>query len=729
VVEFPRDGLLVTLLIAYGADVSTPPATWPWVDYTTGANGWEVSVPVPVTEGRSEGGSQLETSTCTFTLKNPSGVHTPDDDLGVVEGTPVWWQVDAGHGQVDYFAGYISSLLPEWPGRTRHGAVVRVACTGILGVLQTGTPPDLTPVQRAVNALAPAFHWPLNDGQDATQAGSGLDRGRPMVPGQLRPSFGAVSDPVLAGAPGSYVQVVTDGAYVGSLRAPLSGLPAAGWSVQVWTFVESVPPAEMDGFESAHVLKIDCAGSLGRIRISHEVDTDGVQGITLWVHRDDPSFPAFPGFGGVLDGPFPRWVHSRVRVRQATASTIEILHDIDGRVDTTPQVCGSGGDPLTLGPPIEAIVGADAEQPDGFDSVHGIVRAGVAQLVIAGDPDAAYLYPAGTGHAGELASDRIERVAAEERIPVDIVPGDSEPMGPQQPGTPAAIVLECEATDGGRLSEHAFGFRYRPRTALYNQTAGYLVDAAAGELGDPFKPTRDKSVIRNEWTVSRPSGSSATYADREHQKRARLPDSATINPATDDRLMQHAAWRTARTTTPGMRVSAVTANLGKHPNLVRGWQGLQLGDLVQVLHVRTVLPQHPPGDMAMLYEGRTHVLNGLRDWTGTLFTSPAQPMTVGLLDDMWLGRLAGDAELVAALPAGQLGAVSVQLNDATLWTTNPAHFPMLIKVRGEFIRLSSISGGSSPQSFVITERAVNGIRRDHPAGAPVRVVDAFRPVP
>ncbi len=722
---FPQDAARVTLLIAYGADVANdPPEDWPWVDYTDhDRHGWEPAIAVPVTEGRSEGGSQLETATCSWTMRNEDGEHTPDEDLGRVEGTPVWWLLDLGHGQVEMFAGFLSSLVPAWSGRTAHGATVAMSAHGVLGRLQRGNPPARGPVERAMTAAPPAWGWRLDDGQTAQQLASGLPGGRPMTGDQL-PELAAVTDPVLAGAVGGYPLIIRDGAWVGSASAAVTGLPADGWTWQGWTMVEG--PA--GGPYAAHLVRIDCDGDLSRLRLVHEVNADGTQGITLYVHGDDPGVPYYGGFGATLpDVTVPRWVHTQIRAYQVDADTVRLHCVVDGN-DAQLDV-GDALDPVTLGAPHTHTIGATATAASGFDTPAGIVRASVSHAALWADPDAASLQSAGTGHAGETAADRISRLCGELGLPVVVEAGDSEPMGPQQAATDGDVLLEAEATDGGRLQEEAFGFRYRPRLALYNQAAALVIDASRGELTDPWQPRRDLSAVRNEWTVSRPSGSSATYRDEAHQRlRGRLTDGATINPADDARLVQHAAWRTARTTTAGMRVSALGIDLADVPRLIQSWQQLRLGDRVQVVGLWSRLPQHPTDELELLHEGRSYTLGpGRRHLVGQLHCSPAQPMTVGILGDLALGRLGAQSTLVEALPAGTTGAVQVAYTGQR-WTTTAGHFPMIVVIGGEHIRVSGITGTTSPQTMTIVARAVNGsrYRRDHPAGAPVQVLDAFR---
>jgi hypothetical protein len=68
-------------------------------------------------------------------------------------------------------------------------------------------------------------------------------------------------------------------------------------------------------------------------------------------------------------------------------------------------------------------------------------------------------------------------------------------------------------------------------------------------------------------------------------------------------------------------------------------------------------------------------------------------------------------------------SLSVATTMGPLWTTDPAEFPIPIMIGGERLTVTSISGSSSPQAFVV-RRSVNGVVKSQSAGA---AVDLFRP--
>jgi hypothetical protein len=704
---FPRTPLVLTIEAGFGADRTADPATWALTDLT---DRWEAAIEVSIKDGGSEGATQAEAGEITLALKNPDGQLTPDDPRSqwwpyVTEGTPLRLTLNAGFGD-QVFTAYISTIAPSHPGRSKHLALVTITARGAFEWLGRGKALK-PPLQRATVAAGAVQVWPLDDGRDATQAASVVIAGTPLtVVGE--PEMAAVDGP--AGAQQRMPEFVTDAAYNGALVASLALDDTAGWTVEAWFRAKTAAP---DAF--ATFLSWRTTGTFGTQWILTAVRSGGTTHIVnVTAVRADGSSSSTNLFDvEAYDG---RWHHVRVSAHQDTATQITRSFWLDGVL-----VASGATSSFTIGRPTSIKVGGYGEFEIGDTE-----SLSVCYAAIYGTDAPAQVYTAGLGYVGETASDRIDRVSTELGVPVVIVAGESAPMGAQPAETYMAIIRECAATDGGRLSEHNFGVKYRPLSALYNQTPALVIDIGNRELSDPYDPVLDLQKVRNEWKVSRRNGSSATYADPEHQKlRGQLADAATINPQTDDVLLQHAAHLTKISTTPAMRHPSLSINLNRSPQLIAAWQALQIGDRVQAVNG---LPQMPPQPVNQIVEGRVQTIKGRR-WRATMITSPASPYTVGVLDDPVLGRADGDAStLVAELTAGHTGTFQVATSAGPLWVTNaafPTQFPLLVTIAGEEIEIGGISGASSPQTFTIRGRATNGVRKNHPAGSPVRVTDAF----
>lgn len=86
-------------------------------------------------------------------------------------------------------------------------------------------------------------------------------------------------------------------------------------------------------------------------------------------------------------------------------------------------------------------------------------------------------------------------------------------------------------------------------------------------------------------------------------------------------------------------------------------------------------------------------------------------------------RLMDDGTSVLASPIDEADAV-LPLSDAQ-WTTASATYPLRLRVGGELMVATGIVTNGT-QTFTGVARGVNGIRKAHPAGTPVRVADGQR---
>ncbi|WP_422733993.1 polysaccharide deacetylase family protein [Micromonospora sp. WMMD558] len=86
--------------------------------------------------------------------------------------------------------------------------------------------------------------------------------------------------------------------------------------------------------------------------------------------------------------------------------------------------------------------------------------------------------------------------------------------------------------------------------------------------------------------------------------------------------------------------------------------------------------------------------------------------TVGAVWHAWAPRLGRRV---------QLSLASTAANGP--WTVDPADFPLDVRVGGERMTLSAITGGASPQTATLSARAVNGVALAWPAGTEVDVAE------
>lgn len=325
----------------------------------------------------------------------------------------------------------------------------------------------------------------------------------------------------------------------------------------------------------------------------------------------------------------------------------------------------------------------------------------------------------------EAAGRRIERLCREADITFTAT-GDLDEtaaMGPQGARTLLDLLRECADADLGILAEMRadIGLYYRTNASLYNQSAVQL-DYAAGDLHPPLEPIEDDRTLANDVTASREGGSSARAVKTSGPLSTQMPPAGvgtydsevTINVASDDQLPDQAHWRLHLGTIGELRYPTVTVAIHGRPSLDAAVSGVDPGDRLRILNTPDWLP---PGAVGLIAEGFSETINAFA-WTWQVNTSPDTSHTVGVLNSDTLGRLdTSGSELNAGITASAT-SMDVAITAGPLWVTATDQFPLDVEVGGEVIRVTAISGTSSPQAFTI-ERSVNGVSKSHDAGVAV----------
>lgn len=65
--------------------------------------------------------------------------------------------------------------------------------------------------------------------------------------------------------------------------------------------------------------------------------------------------------------------------------------------------------------------------------------------------------------------------------------------------------------------------------------------------------------------------------------------------------------------------------------------------------------------------------------------------------------------------------LTVAITAGPRWTTDANEMPILNDVGGELMSVTAISGTSSPQTFTVGARSVNGVTKPHASGTAVRL--------
>ncbi|MFG2059660.1 hypothetical protein ACGFI9_37180 [Micromonospora sp. NPDC048930] len=710
------DSLKVRIRIAFGASIAADPATWVWTDVTSW---WHVDDDVQISWGRSSGAEQAERSTLALTLKNTDGRFTAMDPRSpywpnVRKWTPISLDIDLGDGVGwrNRFSGFVRQWPLTWPGASSRMALAKIEAWGVLGRLARGKPPARSPMRRTIAATNPVAYWPAEDGATAQQASAGLPGGNPLL----------ITGTVDIQSSGDYnangfrygTSTLVDVSLGASLSATLSADAAAAtqsaWTVHVFGWFD----VDVASGDIVLMEWTTPGGTYERWQLvaqkaalhTQVIGYNAAGAATVLVDRN-----------GVLGG-FRTWAVSAVQ----SGSLVNITYRLDDLAAVGASVTATltGVTSVTVNP-----TGATATQPMPFGHLAVWDQADFSYgNVVVVDSYGGGVYPAYLSYRGEAATNRLARLAAEDKVPLAAIPAvDADAvtrMGSQKPGTPLELYQQVESADVGLLYESGFGLGYLPRAARYNAPVALTINGDAGQLSTPFEPVDDDQQLRNVWTIERDEGASAVAADDQSvDLQGEIEASVTLNLADDTGLTDQAWWRLHLTTVQEPRYPALSINLATHPELAAAWCGCRPGSRVQVINPPA---QNVPGTVDQLVVGATETYRGRRSWKATLNVVPAAPWQVATADGEQ--RAAADGTTLTAGISATDTAIPITSTAANgRWTTDASDFPMDILVGGELVRLASITGTGLSQTATVVPggRALNGVTRSWAAGTPVDV--------
>lgn len=694
---------------------------------------------ITLVRGAPGEGQQAPPSSATLTLNNQTGAYNPSNASGPLYGsvgrnTPMRVSADGSVRSVTE----VASWAPE--RAVKGDAWTAVEGGGILRRLQQGKTPLKAPLERAILAAGPVAYWPANEGTDATLIASGIG-GEPFTLGGIRP--GQIEGP--AGTTGSFPNLAPlEGVRGAGVTAAPGGLTSAGWGMECIVYIG----APIDPAESSSITLLQW-GMTDTEYWSFGVGVDvGNEPFVLLLGDIGTSNASLVASTDVTLG----WHHVRILAEDAGAN-VDMEMWLDGVLVDTRTVVG-----VTLGVPDGLLwMGLPASQEGGLENTE---TAGVGMVAFyAAPPDH---YDAYTGHAGELAGVRFLRVLGEEGITATVVgdPNDTQPMGVQPVETVLAIARECVATDDGLLFEPRTdrGLAMRTGRDRYNQPVAGTLNFAGGYLSAGLRPVLDDQNSRNDVTVYRRNGGTARAVQEtgpmnvadptdDPQGIGRADTRVDVNTSTDAVLPSHATWHLAKGTIDEPRWPNIVIDLDAEPAvaaavaaMVDAWE---IGDRIALANLPDdwspgsaflillgVRETYPPGG------GDHRRLVALNTGPASVYEIDVVGATAGGTDVRGM-RVGTDLSTLASGITTTATALSVASTGGVLWSTEAADRNtglngtgefgggLFIIIGGEVMRVSNLTGASSPQAFTVV-RSVNGVVKTHAAGAPVHVYHPAR---
>lgn len=701
------DPLGVRLRAAFGADLSADPATWSWTDLTAY---WRASDPIELEWGRQSSATRPESSTCALTLRNNDGRFTAGHAASpywphVQTWTPISVDIDLGDGAGwrNRHSGYVRNWSVTWPGSSGKLAVTRIESVGDLGRLGRGSPPTRSPMNRTILAASDGLlaYWPCEDEADATGAASGIRGIAPMrADGNVKFAAGGVD--ITVGGTQRWgtkpLPLLTDG-------GSLSGQAPAGTSSPVaWT---------LEAFWQT-------GNPVGEVVLLRWTTPATGATFTRWDWVDDYNEVYGTYLVAYTASGSPTVVWS-VPTRYVGPSTLRVSAvQNGGSIDVTVMWGWSTVGSVTVSGNLGRI-DAIALNPDqrvfasiGLDFVVGHLR-------VWDSATSPLTYSRVNAHPGERAHLRLARLCAEEGVALSVptVPDEGgTAMGVQPDSTPLDLYQQCEQVDLGIIYESGHGLAYLPRWSRYNAPPALTVDAADRQLGGQLTPAANDQQLRNHWTVTRIGGSSAVAADEDSiTQRGQIPSSPRLSLASDNQLQHHANWRLWMYGQAGTRYR-LTVPLHTHSGreLTADWVTCQPGSRVQVINAPGTATTDTI-DQTLVHARET--ITGRRRWTVELATEPADRWNVAVADGPQ--RVPADGSTIAGVDADALSLTLTSTAENGAWSVDPADFPMDLRIGGERVTATGITGTGLTQTVTLSARAVNGVSRAWPDGTEVQV--------
>lgn len=611
-------GFTVAVEAAWGADLTTDPATWVWTDVTAHVRqdpglSWSY--------GRDDEASTTQPAKADFVFNNTTGAYTlgpqSSNYPNIRRGTPFRVRVDPdGAGFVTAIQGAAVGFTPSWD-TTGRIATAALSAAGALRRLGQGASPAFSPLRRSL-AMAPSIvaYWPCEDGKAATWFAAGLD-GVPHLQ--------------FTGSP----DMASNTSFLGSDALPV--LRGSWW-------IGGIPTAAGTGNIQVRALVEFPSG-----------DTSEDRGViwTLWTsgtaHRWDLEY--IPGSGGELNvavyddaeslitesGAATIEVNSEPRARRFSLGLTQVGADIVAHGTT---IGADGIERALLFTVTSRTVGSalriDVNGPGQANAAGALDQVAVGHVTVQTiTTSATDALDEMTGYAGEYVDTRLERLFAENGESLTIPGQTAAKMGPQSIGTLLELARECEAVDQGILFDgQADGLSYVCREDVQNRLPVLTLDATARQVAVPIGPVDDDQRTVNKSTVTRTRGTTTTVADTSGplgtDAIGAYETSETINCAADGQTGNYAGWFVHLGTQGGYRHPTVTVDLRANPTLARDWLAIQPGSRVDITGLSTVFVGYPTGTVSLFVEGVAQSL-GANRWVGTLKCSPYDAWNIGVL--------------------------------------------------------------------------------------------------
>lgn len=735
--------------MAFGADLTQHPDFWPWVDVTSDVL-WASGVNCTI--GRSPEAITATPAAFNCVLKNNQpngGDYTIGNALGarwpnIKENTPIRARLDIGTGAVTRFYGFATNWKPAWDV-DRSYAIVNFSANGILRRLKQGRSFPKSALRRVFEEATtpPVAYWPLEDISGSISAASAVVNGAPMLAAGGGTASAAIEFGVAQGRTqgiftGFEVTKVATNSFVslksgGSLTAALPVGTGTTWTIQFTAFSWAYT-----GFAGTNIVLarwFTPGGSFIRWDVVQSSLTGGIE-LIAYNSAGAATTLCTSNFAPVDEYQHMVIVAQNGANVDTTLWTARVITaGLIGSIDTDSRA-GTLAFPIniTINPDRATatgspIVGSENQSTD-IRFGHLGVWYGEAPyaFAVATSVDTEMIYSPWAGYVGESVTERLTRLCRKANIFLDCIGPAKIPMGPQPSATLVDLLADCERSDRGVMYDGLnAGVTYYTRMAAYSNVASLVIDAGDGMVLSPLLTEADDLGRINQFIASSPTGGEQTYeqisGDLGTDTVGVYDSSGTFSMIEDEVLRETAAWVVYQGTVRGIRYPALSMQIAKPATSViaQQWLDTRLFYRVDVLSLE---PNGVEPDKSFLLRGWTERWDSLR-WKVDLQISPYGVWNVVTLAD----ELADNSEFVLHLDTDNSTLAADVLTGATSFDVNTISGPIWITtaddvdglyviISGLKVRVTAITGASSPQTFTIDPATV---LKSLPAGSPVSV--------
>ncbi|MFG2144136.1 carbohydrate binding domain-containing protein [Streptomyces sp. NPDC048696] len=238
------------------------------------------------------------------------------------------------------------------------------------------------------------------------------------------------------------------------------------------------------------------------------------------------------------------------------------------------------------------------------------------------------------GFSGELADQRMKRLAGYAGITSVISSGSFRPVGSQGGGGSNALEMmrTVEATEGGKfMADRGSGsLVFQARSIRYNAPPSVVISFADLETGDVEMPVDDQKLV-NDVTGVRPGGATQRVkSDASIAAYGRYPKDLTVLKTTDNEVVDAMSWLVYRYADPQPELRNIPVEAYTMP--LATYRSLLDADVSTLLTITSMPAQAAAPTVTATVEGYVETI-GMENHRIDFYTSRTATDSVWVLDD------------------------------------------------------------------------------------------------